>query len=176
MSTLRQSIQKLRSLAPELNEAANEAVKIVQEVENLLTKELSLGIKAEVEVSVIQISENKCEFTSLAHCRVNDKFRIAVVVERRIEVMDDRGYKDYRWKTISETPWAECPRDVKLETFQKLPELLEKLVEEAKKAQHNVSETQKTLREIIGPEKWEEAPVGKTLLHHDGTAWRVPRS
>jgi hypothetical protein len=153
MSSLNQSLNRLRGLAPELNKTSDEAARLVLQVETLLTKELAIGVVAEVAVHSRQLSAKKVEFTSLAHTRLDGKFRIAVVVERRTEFVNDRNFPDYAWETVSETPWAECPRDVKLETFPKLPDLLKSIIENAEKAQTKVLETQLTLTAVLGQPK-----------------------
>jgi hypothetical protein len=152
MSTLNFSFQKLRELAPTLNKAADEAAKIVQDVENLLTKELSLGIEAEVRVNTINLSPHKTIYKKLAHCRVNGKFRIAIVQEIRTEFTDENGQPEYSWQPGEGgvVAWAEAPRDAKLETFPLLPKLLQVILQKVEATKAEVEKTQATLREIIG--------------------------
>jgi hypothetical protein len=158
MSTLNQSLERLRSLAPEVNKAANSAAKIVEQVESLLTNELSLGVRAEVTVSSQNISKTKSEYTSLSYRRIKGKYRIAVVTGLFTEFADSNNIHDQAWETMSETPWAECSRDVKLESFPKLPELLRAIIAEAERVQKKAFETEQVLTAILGKSPKEEMP------------------
>ena len=81
MPALDKSIKKLRQLAPVLNKTTDDAARVVQEVENLLSKDLGLGIDESVVIHSYNVSKVKEQITSLAYRRVAGKFRIAVVVE-----------------------------------------------------------------------------------------------
>ena len=151
MSSVNASLNSLRELAPALNKAADDAAKIMQEAENLLTKELSIGVVAEVYVNELSLSPKKTLVTRLSHCRVDGKFRIAVLKEIGTGTAADQAWT---WEEKELTPWAECPRDVKLETFPSLPDLLEEIIKEATKAKDNVEKTTATVRQILG--------IGKT--------------
>jgi hypothetical protein len=159
MPSLDASIKKLREIAPALNKAADDAARIVQEVENVLTKELSLALKAEyvIEQAPVVDEEDReaTDHTVLAYRRVKGKFRIAVAVDRETPM----PYAQSSFATVSETPWSECPQDVKLETFTALPHLLEELAKKAEVACESVAKTQQAVRELLG-----EPPAAKPLL------------
>ena len=144
------SLNKLRELAPGLNNTADDAAKIVHAVESILTKELSLGIEAAVQFKWLNITQKKSKVSSLSHRRVAGKFRIAVIEEIRTEFVNDNNCPDIAWELTEEIPWDQCPRDTKLESFPCLPKLLEKLIENAEETQKRVEEAKKTVREILG--------------------------
>jgi hypothetical protein len=72
-------------------------------------------------------------------------------------VYNDLGSQDVACEDIDETPWAQCPRDVKLDTFPKLPDLLKAIIDEAEKASEKVRATEVTLKEILSGRKGGDA-------------------
>jgi hypothetical protein len=114
-------------LAPQLNRLADEAARAVREIERLLADDLGSSVPAEVLVHTSRKFPDVEEHTSLAYRRVGGKFRIAVVRERCTDFVNQENFADRAWKTLSETPWLECPRDEKLMTFPKVPELLDEI-------------------------------------------------
>jgi hypothetical protein len=164
MSTLNSSLNKLRKMAPELNKAADDAAKIVQDVEATLTQ-LNIGIPAEADVSGVSKTKAVTEYVLLAYRRVKSNFRIAIVVERHTEFVNSEGFQDSAEETVSETPWLECPRDLKLESFPKLPALLEAIIKNATEAKEKVEKAQETIKQIFasssapGEEFWEHYPA-----------------
>jgi len=153
MSTVNSSLQKLRQLAPSLNQAADNAAKVVQEVEALLTKELNLGVESGVNVAWTNVTPKKTRFLQLCHRRVNGKFRLAVVEATCTSFTDDDNTLAEAWKDDDVTPWAECPRDVKLKTFPALPMLLQTLIDKVEETNAEVEKTKQTVREILGMPK-----------------------
>jgi hypothetical protein len=148
MTSVQKSLKKLREIAPDLNKATDDAAKIVQEVETLLAK-LSIGITAEVRLYERQKTKSVSEYTSLAYCRVKGNFRIAVTVEKSTDFVDDRGCAARAWDTVSETPWAECQREAKLESFPKLPDLLEAIIKAAEEAKGKVDAAKQAVEKIL---------------------------
>jgi hypothetical protein len=147
-SSIKQSLSQLREVIPQLNKAADEAAAIVQSVEKELA-ELGVGIEAEVLIAGQHKTKTVKEYlgerpwfsasnTSLAYRRVQagakSAFRITVVVEK---------------ENVDATPWSECPRDVKLASFPKLPELLEKLIANAMEAKETVEAATATVRKML---------------------------
>ena len=161
MPPIDKSLKKLRELAPALNKAADDAGRIIRDVEHLLSDELNVGVKAEVvfrredegnDPAAERYDQGR--YFSLAYRRVSgDRFRIAVVEELYYTYRDARGTHAEAWETIHEIPWAECPRDLKLESFPELPQLLEELVTKAEAAADSVKKTQEAVKEILGEVK-----------------------
>ena len=149
MSSVPNSLKKLQEIAPELNRVADSAAKIVQEVETMLTK-LGIGVSASALVGEFPKSPKVREITNLAYGRISGKFRIAVVVEKEVDYDAQGGGEYTASNTISETPWLECPRDVKLATFPFLPALLQELIKNAESAKANVEKAQEAIRALLG--------------------------
>lgn len=133
---LRDKLIALRALAPGLNETTQQMGAIVAAVEKMLDAELSLGIPAETaEFDCKRLVDDEegrpvgaVQF--LAYGRVNGKFCIHVVEAVESVLGMDNGV----WRRLSteRTPWASCPRDLKLRSFVRLPELLETIADRAK--------------------------------------------
>jgi hypothetical protein len=150
MSTIGSSLAKLRELAPKLNAAADEARKIVQYVENLLAKELTIGLKVDVLVSTRKENGKHTIHRNLSYRRIDGRFRIAVVDVLMInDEAEGRGPSIAEDSEISVFPWSEWPRDTKLETFPLLPQLLETIIKNAEKTRDDVARTQETLEQIL---------------------------
>ena len=153
----KQSIERLRTLSPQLNESTDEANRVVAMVETFLNDECSIGLPAEVVVCKVTKrietpSDNRyedpktttaVEYTTLNYERVDGTFRIAVEVGLSHEGGDE-------WEQTSLTPWASCPRSVKLATFPKLGDLLTEICESTEKAIEQTTETSKAVEEILG--------------------------
>lgn len=142
-NSIQHSLEKLRNIAPEMNRVADSSAQIVQAVESTLTN-LNIGIEAAKVFRTTHKSETVSEHTTLAYRRVKGAFRIAVVVERQTEVEND-NFSGVCSEILSEVPWAECPRDVKLNSFPTLPGLLEKIVMESEDAKQKVEKAQKAV-------------------------------
>ena len=147
MSTLHASLIRIRELAPELNKVADEATKIVQGVEDLLAKELFIGTKACVAFVTKLLSPKKRSLKELCYCRIDNKFRIAVVETLAVDFLDESGQPQHASEEKELKPWAESPRDVKLESFPYLPKLLEEIVKRSESVADNVRKTQDTIEQ-----------------------------
>jgi hypothetical protein len=149
MSTVNSSLAELRELAPALNKTADDAARIMLDVETLLTKELGIGVAAETTYLKEQITPKKARWTCLAFRRVDGKFRLAVVEDVVTDCLDENGSPSRSFEEKSTTAWAECPRDVKLDSFPHLPVLLEKLIAAAGAAMQRADEASKTVASIL---------------------------
>ena len=139
--SLVEAVDKLRRSSARLNQLTDEANRIVQEVENFLNKECSVGVFARVVVSAGEVDEQY-----LQYCRVGSRYRIAVVW-----ITESGGPDDL---DVSVRPWSECPRDEKLDTIKSLPFLI---VEIAKNLDKRIIDTEKTAATV--------SQVLRTLQH-----------
>lgn len=147
----------LRAIAPRLNQATDEATRIVLAVEDLLVKQLGIGISAESEclnyhhVVVERDGEREIvAFQYLAFGRVLGSYRIHVL--NREQYLEDNS-----WEVRSEerTPWGSCSREEKLDAFQKLPQLLDEIINKAERLAKAADETAVKVKEFgldISPE------------------------
>lgn len=147
------AIEQIRELSPKLNAATDEAAETIRLVNEFLA-EASIGLPCEIVAESNAVDEDEDEdnggggrafvYTSLAYDRLFGEYRILVRIER---VTDGAGLPNYG-KILSEQDWQSCPRDLKLKTFEKLPELLEKIAEKAKESIEATSATAATVRKI----------------------------
>jgi hypothetical protein len=150
---LREKLAALRAVAPELNATTQEVGSIVQAVEAMLSNDLSIGISVELRPFPRDDRDHLGEdgttlrtCTTLGYGRVGDKFRILVVTETGS--LD----RDGDWaETIerTETPWSSCPRDIKLRYFERLPELLGAIADEAMRLNESARSTAGTVRDLL---------------------------
>lgn len=109
---LSSAVDALRSASAHLNAASDRAAETVRAVEKFLGEECRVGVTAHVLVDSYFEEQVGLEVaTYLSYERIGNHFRIAVGTA--IDGQPD-GAK----------PWSDCSRDDKLETIEKLPELL----------------------------------------------------
>ncbi len=125
------AVAKLRASTESLNNITDNIADVVRQVEDFLNDACSAGVHAWVTVSE-QMDERTghSSYQGLEYRRVGQRFRIAVT---------------WGWDADPENEdvkaWAECTRDVKLDTAKKLPELV---IEIAKKIDSRVTEAEQT--------------------------------
>jgi hypothetical protein len=169
---LKRRMAKLRELAPRLNAATDQASKLVALVEKFLVEELHLGISAEVcyeEAPAGTGDDDEVLITrqSLAFGRSGGSFRIHVLRET---VADDLEAPEPTILDQERILWPSCPRETKLKAFEKLPELLDKIIEEAQQLAQASETAQAKVEEMIG----EEQPVD--AIHSRARAPESPAS
>ena len=83
----------------------------------------------------------------LAYGRVQGRDRLHVLKATH----EKHEWKEEVAKTIAEDriPWSACPREVKLQSFAKLPELLSHLVARVEEVANQTSRTIETVRSLI---------------------------
>ena len=143
--TLRPRLDRLQELSKTLNSSIDEAGKIVQGVESFLSDIIHLGITGGVLIDSEDLPEiGYYSSTSLIYGRYGPKFRIFVTVS-----VDDQGRED----RPKETLWANCSRDLKLQTFNKLPALLDKLIENLESTLAQVTDNTELIQAFLPPAK-----------------------
>ena len=133
------ALAKLKQSADILNAITDTASDSVKSIEEFLSKECSIGFHS--YVCVRSPGEETPESVFLEYRRIGNKFRIAVVEVDALE--PDREYL---------RAWSDCPRNLKMETIEKLPELIDKITEQveleivsANDAMHTVNDVLKSL-------------------------------
>src|SRR4051794_13386663 len=124
---LRDDLDALRGIAAQLHAATAEASDVVAAVDHFLGDELCIGVSAASRAFDSQraVGDDDRELVVSAHLafgRVQGKDRIYVLRAS----LDKNDWNDSYTKLIAEdrTPWSACPREVKLQSFALLPELL----------------------------------------------------
>lgn len=149
---LRESIERIRSLAPDLNKATDEAHAVVARVEKFLD-DCSIGVPAQVQFSDEDLEGKLSRQKLLSYGRVDGKFRIAVTTTLCLEEgLSSFGNPEYKWMPDDDNPpvpWGSCPREVKLASFSSLPKLLQKIASEASSISEKADETAEAVRQIL---------------------------
>lgn len=150
---MRAKLARLRSIAPELNAATDEAAKVVREVEKLLTKSLSLGVSAQavyfdIRPDVFGDDDRTVEVCSaLAYGRLpSDGYGIHILRDTLVKD-EDGDVTDCLAST--QTPWHQCSQEEKLTAFECLPELLDKIADGAEERLEKARATTARVRELV---------------------------
>jgi hypothetical protein len=133
------AVERLRTSTQRLNTICDSAAQVIRDIEAFL-QEHHVGVAASVEVSRDDVTGEGRYFdiTYLAYTRCKGTFRISVVVDP----VSAQGPED-----LYTTPWAECSRDTKIETLDKLPELI---VELANQVDSRSARAEKALASVSG--------------------------
>lgn len=133
------ALVKLKQNADILNSITNTASDSVKSIEEFLSKECSIGFHS--FVSVRTADEESPEAVYLEYRRIGSKYRIAVIEINAIE--PDREHV---------RAWSDCPRNLKIETIGKLPDLIAEITKQveleivsANDAMHTVNDVLKSL-------------------------------
>lgn len=147
---LRKSINRIRELTPSLNQATNDAMRIVEAVEQFLNEECSVGVPAEVAFhggDVVSSDDGPVdEQFTLVYERIDGRYRIGVAI--CYYNCDDEGERESLRKR-DVTPWGSCDRAMKFASFRKLPTLLETIAKDVERAMARVVETADAAREVL---------------------------
>jgi hypothetical protein len=149
---LKKSVDKLRSLSPQLNAAAEQASRVVQLVETFLNDECKAGMPCSVTVWTKMPDHEQYatvddfEGLLLGYDRVGGKFRI--VVQSNTKELNHETEKDEI--TVNVTPWSDSPKAEKLKSFARLPMLLENIASEIEYSIKSTGETAATIDQIMG--------------------------
>jgi hypothetical protein len=160
---LKRRMARLREIAPRLNATTDQASKLVMQVEKFLVDELHIGVSAQVCYEDVPAGVDDDDRAlsirhSLAFGRVAGTFRIHVLMETA--VLAD-GSSPRTVVSQERVLWPSCSRETKLKAFEKLPELLDKIIEEAERLARTADDTTSKVNAMIGEEDpVEMAPQG----------------
>jgi hypothetical protein len=96
---------------------------------------------------------------SLAFGRGSGSFRIHVLRET---IAEDGGALARTILAQERMLWPSCPRETKLKAFEKLPELLDKIIEDAERLAQASEATRSKVKEMIGEDEPVEAVQGRS--------------
>jgi hypothetical protein len=137
--SIRTHMDTLRSLAPELNTAIDDANALIKAADAILG-ELNLGVSAQTFVSVGTIWEDEdglenSEDWYLAYGRIRGgSYHIHLLARTFKRVPDDNERNGFTWQVTGQEPfeWSTCPREQRLQAIDRLPDLLEEIARELK--------------------------------------------
>src|SRR3954447_20286253 len=164
----REDLDALRGIAAQLNATTTEAGAVVQAVDHFLGEELCIGVSAASRPfdseRVLGDDDRELVVTShLAFGRVQGKERVYVLKA----TLEKNEWKENFTKIVAEdrTPWAACSREVKLQSFALLPELLGNLAVRVEEVSNQTTRTIETVRALI--EVMKQSPAVEHELVHD---------
>jgi hypothetical protein len=169
---LKRRMARLREIAPRLNAATDAASRLVAQVEKFLVDELRIGVSAHVsyEDAPAGTDDDRALRTqsALAFGRVGGTFRIHVLTETT--ALGD-GSSPHTTLSQERLPWPSCSRETKLKAFEKLPELLDRIIEEAERLARTADDTSSKVNAMIGEEDSLDAAPRGARARDQGTAW-----
>jgi hypothetical protein len=170
-SELKKRLESVRAIGSRLDEITAKATKTVQDVEQVLVKEMNIRVPAQSgwyggdrsrrhdprnEDGFIEEEVSEC----LAYGRADGEY--CVHVKTGVFGQDDDG--DFTRELCSEkTPWLKCDRETRLRTFVWLPELLEQIIIEAQRMAEIAEETNAKVEEFIGDKDAADAAFRKFI-------------
>jgi len=133
MDDLQLAVAKLRALSPKLNNAVEQAQRVVLQIESFLAQECEVAIQADVPVIY---NDKGVAVTLLRYGRVDGKFRICLTAT------------DGDARFVSRA-WTECDRNEKLATFGALPRLVLAVTKAVETQINATAQTSKTVGSLI---------------------------
>jgi hypothetical protein len=146
-------LETLRSIVPQLNSAVEEASSVVQAVDRFLSEELGISTWAASRPFDQQraIGDDGRELLVTSHLacgKVAGRYRLHVLTA----TLDKPEGKEQFTHIVNEEriPWSSLPRDVKLQSFVMLPELLNILASRVSEIASQTSRTVEAVWELLG--------------------------
>jgi hypothetical protein len=145
-------LESLTSILPQLNSAVAEATSVVHAVDQFLAEELAVGpwVASRPFDTQRAIGDDGRELVVTSHLacgRVAGKYRLHVLNA----TLDRVEGKDQFTQIIGEerTPWLSCSREVRLQSFSMLPEVLSQLATKINEITNQTTKTVETVREVL---------------------------
>jgi hypothetical protein len=137
------NFRELSSVASTLNSASDELTKVVTVLDEAL-RSLNIGITAWTTfTSYTTDSAEDFDHEQIGYCKLNGKWGIAI----------QRVWGDYnRGEAETEGPWhfGEAPREMRLNSVDKIPELIDALGQRASETAKKIQEKTQEVRELAG--------------------------
>jgi hypothetical protein len=147
-----EGIESLTAILPQLNSAMAEATAVVHAVDQFLAEELAVGpwVASRPFDTQRAIGDDGRELLVTAHLacgRVSGKYRLHILNA----TLDRVEGKDQFTQIIGEerTPWLSSSREVRLQSFAMLPELLTMLAAKITEITSQTTRTVETVREVL---------------------------
>jgi hypothetical protein len=145
-------VDSLSAVVPQLNAAMAEATAVVLAVDRFLAEELAVGpwVASRPFDTQRALGDDGRELLVTSHLacgRVAGKYRLHVLNA----TLDRAEGKDQFTQIVGEerTPWPSCSREVRLQSFAMLPELLVMLAGKISEITTQTTRTIETVREVL---------------------------
>jgi hypothetical protein len=150
---LKKRIAALRGISPRLNSVTDQVSEIVRSVEKTLVEELNVGIEASVKFHserALETGASREHF--LAFNRVGSAgYRLHVAILTVRDSTHQPGGPDTKAPLHEEQIlWPSCGREMKLMAFDKLPELLDRIIKNAEGLLQTAELTAAKIKEMVG--------------------------
>jgi hypothetical protein len=149
---LHEGLDSLTAILPQLNSAVAEATAMVHAVDQFLAEELAVGpwVASRPFDTQRAIGDDGRELLVTSHLacgRVAGKYRLHILNA----TLDRAEGKDQFTQIVGEerTPWLSCSREVRLQSFAMLPELLSLLASKITEITTQTTRTVETVREVL---------------------------
>jgi hypothetical protein len=149
---LLEGLESLTAILPQLNSAMAEATGVVHAVDQFLAEELAVGpwVASRPFDTQRAIGDDGRELLVTSHLacgRVAGKYRLHVLNA----TLDRADGKEQFTQIVGEerTPWLSCSREVRLQSFSMLPELLSMLASKITEITTQTTKTVETVREVL---------------------------
>ena len=137
---LRQAMDQLRAVSGQLNQATDEATRLIVQVERFLNQECSLGIAAGVILNESPMEQGLRRQVELKYGRLSKGFGLSICTKELAgDVITAR----------TSTPLLQAPRTEKLQAVAQLPALLVKLSQKATELAARAQESCKAVGRIF---------------------------
>ena len=156
---LHQSVERLRALSPKLNEATDKANEVVAAVVTFLNNDCSIGLPAFVVVYRHEEGDEHVEELVVSYERWNGQYQIVVTLTSWFVPVEEAN-------TEVRKPWDQCPRDLKLQALQKLPELLHEIANKAEKLIGDTTTTTEVVGDMLGALRVPHIEITEPLPAH----------
>ena len=147
-----EGLDSLTAILPQLNSAIAEATAIVHAVDQFLSEELAVGpwVASRPFDTQRAIGDDGRELLVTSHLacgRVAGKYRLHILNA----TLDRAEGKDQFTQIIGEerTPWLSCSREVRLQSFSMLPELLSLLATKVSEITSQTTKTVEAVRDVL---------------------------
>ena len=130
------ALLKLKQNADKLNAITDTASASVKSIEQFLSNECSIGFHSFVHVD--GPNEDSPVSIHLEYRRIGNRYRIAVVEYDASE--PDREHA---------RAWSDCPRNLKIETIEKLPNLIDKITERVESEIVSANDAMLTVNNVL---------------------------
>jgi hypothetical protein len=150
---LKKRLAALRGISPRLNSVTDQVSEVVRIVEKTLVEELNIGIDASVKFDSEPADEKGVSRENyLAFNRVGSAgFRLHVATVTLRDSMQHPGGSETSERLNQEQVlWPSCSREMKLRAFDKLPELLDKIIKNAEGLLQTAELAAVRIREMVG--------------------------
>jgi len=137
---IQSNFQKLSAVASSLNSASDELTKVVAVLDETI-RNLNIGLTVWINFTCRVEQPPEYDNDQIGYCKLNGKWGIAL----------QRVWGDYQSDYYqSDGPWLfnDAPRDMRLKSVDKIPDLIEALGKEAFETTRNVHEKTQQVREL----------------------------